>query len=114
MGNWGIEMEMEKINGTFWFHKNIYIHVFLIIVMSNFLHRLYMEFTYEIIGNQIEDLFNYNWDGDFCYRFNTSLTFALNFTFVKTPRFTIALKLISITYLSFCMLTFIFVLSTTF
>jgi hypothetical protein len=82
--------------------------------MSNFLHRLYLEFTYEVVSNQIEDLINYSWDGDFCYRFGTSLTFVLNFTFVKTPRFTIALKLISITYLSFFMVTSIFALNTIF
>ncbi len=90
------------------------IHLFLVIVMSNFLHKLYLEFTYEIIGNQIEDLINYSWEGDLCYRFGTSLTFVLNFTFVKTPRFTIALKLISIIYLSFCMVTSIFALGITF
>ncbi len=65
--------------------------------MNNFLHRLYLEFTYDVIGNQIEDLINYSWDGDFYYRFGTFLTFVSNFTFVKTPRFTIGLKLISIT-----------------
>jgi hypothetical protein len=113
MGNWGVEMEMEKINETFWFHKEKY-HSFLIIVLSNFLRKHYMEFPYEVISNQIEDLINYSWDGNFYYRFNTFLTFVLNFTFVKTPRFIVALKLISITYLSFYMVTSIFAFNTTF
>jgi hypothetical protein len=90
-----------------------YVYSFLIIVMNNFLHKLYLEFTYDVSGNQIEDVINYSWDGDFYYRFGTSLTFVSNFTFVKTPRFPIALKLISITYLSFYMVTSIFYLNIT-
>ncbi len=29
-------------------------------ILTNFLHRCHIKFTYEIIGNQIEDPTNYN------------------------------------------------------
>jgi hypothetical protein len=57
----GIEAHME-----IWFHK-AQIHSFFhaTTILTNYLHRCHMDFTYEVIGNQIQDPINYGWDGDF-------------------------------------------------
>ncbi len=35
------------------------------IILINFLHNICMDFTYEIIGEQMLDVANHGWDGDF-------------------------------------------------
>jgi hypothetical protein len=46
--------------------KEKYNHLFLIaIILINFLHKCPLNFTYEIINNQIDDSNDYNWDKDF-------------------------------------------------
>lgn len=34
-------------------------------ILINFLHKCHVNFTYEVIGNQVDDPFDYGWDGDF-------------------------------------------------
>jgi hypothetical protein len=36
-----------------------------ITILSNFIHRHWMDFIYEALGNQIEDLDDYGWDGNY-------------------------------------------------
>jgi hypothetical protein len=65
VGNGGVETKMEKINEVFWFYF-LNSHVFQIVaILTNFLCICHLEFTYEVIGDEIEDLANYGWDGDF-------------------------------------------------
>jgi hypothetical protein len=67
MGNWEIELEMEKINEMFWFHKKKCNHLLQAesSILINFLPKCCLKVTYKIIGNQIKGPTNYNWDGDF-------------------------------------------------
>lgn len=54
MGDWGVEAYVEGIN-----EKNLipqkgeYNHFFHVTFVINFMHRHRMDFTYEIIGDQI-------------------------------------------------------------
>jgi hypothetical protein len=54
MGDWGIKIQMEAINEEIWFHKR-WIHSFFssIDILTNYLHRCRIDFTFEIIGDQI-------------------------------------------------------------
>jgi dethiobiotin synthetase len=56
-----------------------------------------MDFTYEVIGNQIQTQLI----GSYSYKYNNSPTLALNSTSVKIPISLIALKLTSLTLNSF-------------
>ncbi len=48
------------------FTKEKYNFLFQAITIINiFLHRCHLDFTYKIINDQIEDLIDFNWDGDF-------------------------------------------------
>jgi hypothetical protein len=47
------------------FTKSKYNHLFhVIVILTNFLHKCQMDFKYEIINNQIENLAYLSWDGD--------------------------------------------------
>jgi hypothetical protein len=47
MGNWEIELEMEKINEMFWFHKKKCSHLLQAesFILINFLHKCYLKVT---------------------------------------------------------------------
>jgi hypothetical protein len=46
--------------------KGEYNHFFLVTtIVINFMHRHHMDFTYEVIGNQINNLTDYGQNGDF-------------------------------------------------
>ncbi len=64
-----------------------YNHLFegAISILINFLHKCHINSTYEIIGNQVDDPVDYDQDANF-QKFNTFLTFALNYAFVRTLR----------------------------
>jgi len=34
-------------------------------ILTNFLRKCFLNFTYKIIGNSIKELIDYEWDGDF-------------------------------------------------
>jgi hypothetical protein len=54
MGDWEVEAYMEGINEIFDSTKGEYNHFFLVIaIILNFMHRHHMDFTYEVIGDQI-------------------------------------------------------------
>jgi hypothetical protein len=106
VGDLGVEMckwgqLMKKIEST----KGKYTHFCCeTIVLSNYLHKCYMDFTYEVIGNQIQTQLI----GSYSYKYNNSPTLALNSTSVKIPISLIALKLTSLTFFTFlCSLAFL-------
>jgi hypothetical protein len=52
MGNWGVEVEMERTNEIIWFHKDKYNNLFLaVVILTNFLRKCHLKFTYEVIGD---------------------------------------------------------------
>jgi hypothetical protein len=59
-------MEMEKIHEVLQFTKPKYNHLFkFVVILINSLQRCYLNFTYEIIGEQIDNLVAYSWDQNF-------------------------------------------------
>ncbi len=61
MGNWGDEMEMEMVNETLWFYKiQIWSLFRAIAILINFLYKHWINFIYEVFGNQIEDPYDYS------------------------------------------------------
>lgn len=44
-----------------------YNHLFegAISILINFLHKCHVNSTYEVIGNQVDDLIDYDWDANF-------------------------------------------------
>jgi hypothetical protein len=66
VGNWWIEMEMEKTHEALQFTKPKYNQLFkVVVILIKFLHRSYLNFTYEIIGEHIDNLVVYSWDQNF-------------------------------------------------
>jgi hypothetical protein len=61
---WGIgrlKYKWRQLMKHFDFTKSKYNHLFCaILILTNFLHKCRMDFTYEIIDNQIENLAYYN------------------------------------------------------
>jgi hypothetical protein len=48
------------------FTKSKYGHLSCAItILTNFLSRHWMDFIYEVLGNQIKDLDDYGWDGNY-------------------------------------------------
>ncbi len=63
LGGWN---ENGKNEQNVLIHKEKCIHFLkVVIILINFLHSHHLEFTYEVIGDQIEDQIDYDWDGDF-------------------------------------------------
>ncbi len=103
----GLKCKWMKLMKIFNSKKGKYTHFFLAsIILINYLH---MDFTYEVIGNQIQDLVDYIQDENF-YKSSNSLTLALKFTFVKTLIFLATFKLANLTCFFFYMLISIFAL----
>lgn len=66
MGNWGLKKPRKRFMKSFESTKENNIHLFLAtIILTNFLFKHHLNFTYEVIGNQINDPTNYIWDVDF-------------------------------------------------
>jgi hypothetical protein len=61
---WGVKGLKWKLNWLmkhFYSTKEKYSHFFQVVgIFTNFLHRHHLDFTYEIIGDQVEDMVNYN------------------------------------------------------
>jgi len=54
---WKLNWLMRHFDST----EKKYSHFFRVVgIFTNFLHRCHLEFTYEIIGNQVENMVNYN------------------------------------------------------
>jgi hypothetical protein len=48
------------------FRKEKYSCLFLVIaILTNFLHKCYLDFMYKVIGDQIENATKYSWHGHF-------------------------------------------------
>jgi flagellar biosynthesis protein FliQ len=53
---------MKRFDST----KPKYIVLFrVVVILTNFLHRRWMDFTFEIIGEQLPKHVNHGWDGNF-------------------------------------------------
>jgi hypothetical protein len=66
VGNWGAEMEWKWLMKHFDSTNSKYGHLSCAIpILTNFLHRHWMDFIYEVLGNQIEDPYDYGWDGNY-------------------------------------------------
>jgi hypothetical protein len=60
MGCWWIEKEMETIDENVWLYKFKYIVLFKIAsILTNFLHKCWMDFTFEIRNKKILNCTNY-------------------------------------------------------
>jgi len=59
---WKWKWLMKNFDST----KSKYGHLSCAItILTNFIHRNWMDFIYEALGNQIEDLDDYGWDGNY-------------------------------------------------
>jgi hypothetical protein len=62
----GLKQEWKRFMKCFESTKENNINLFLaIIILINFLFKHHLNFTYEVIGNQINDPTDYIWDVDF-------------------------------------------------
>ncbi len=53
---------MKRLDST----KPKYIILFRVaVILTNFLHICQMDFTFEMIGEQLPNLVNHGWDGNF-------------------------------------------------
>jgi hypothetical protein len=81
---WNGGLEDWKENRDNWrknlFTKSKYSILFkTITILTNFMHKGWMDFTFEIIGQQMPNPSNHSWYGDFLfYRFKIYLVSILN------------------------------------
>jgi len=62
----GLKRKWRRLMKTFNSTKPKYIILFKVAaILTNFLHICQMDFTFEIIGEQLPNPTNHGWDGDF-------------------------------------------------
>ncbi len=83
---------MKRFNST----KPKYTILFRVVgILTNFLHRCRMDFTFEVIGEQLPNHANHGWDGDFkFYSSKICLTFVLNSSSLITLNFLVVFRLL--------------------
>jgi len=58
MGDCGAKVQVDAINENNWFHKR-QVHSFYLFASIILINYLRLDFTYKVIGNQIQDLVDY-------------------------------------------------------
>ncbi len=62
----GLKRKWKWLMKIFDSTKPKYIHLFKVVaILTNFLHRCYMDFTFEVISEQMPNPTGHGWDGDF-------------------------------------------------
>jgi hypothetical protein len=66
LGIGGLKQKWKRFMKCFESKKENNIHLFLaIVILTNVLFKYHLNFTYEVIGNQINDPIDYIWDVNF-------------------------------------------------